>query len=517
MIVKSWLPLAVYALLGALALMVGYLLSAPDEWTSFAALLLVGGVMTFPIWLRWHHGVLIATWNAALIVWFLPGQPAFWMVAVMVSLGFTMGQHLLVSEHRFPYMSGVTKTLLLLGLVVLATALIRGGVGIRALGNQQYGGKGYFYIFFAIAGYFALSAQSIPPERANAAVGWFFLSSVTALFSHLIYSMGSSYYFLYAFFDPEFAHTQAVAEFTGTAIPRMLGVSIAGFAVCYFMMARHGLEGILNLRRGYRLLICVAAAVISSYSGFRSVLIILGLLCVVQFYFEGLFSTRLFPMCCLLLVFTGALLVPLAPKLPYTMQRTLTVLPLKLDPAVRYDAQASSAWRVEIWELLWPDLPKYLLLGKGYSLDPAEMYLKEESIRRGLASTSEQAWLGGDYHNGALSIYVPFGTPGVLAFVLFLGAAVRILHRYHRHSPPALQRINTFLLSLFVTKMVYFWVVFGAISTDLFQFTGLVGLSVALNTGHQAPAEDGAQAHGAADRFVAAVVSPAAQDISDIT
>ena len=497
MIVKSWWPIAVYALLGSLALLVGYLLTAPDEWTSFATLLMVGGVMTFPIWLRWHHAILIATWNAALIVWFLPGQPAFWMVAMVVSLGFTIGQHLLVSEHRFPHVPVMTKTLLLLALVVVGTALARGGFGIRSLGGQQYGGKGYFYILFAIAGYFALSAQTIPPERVHAVVGWFFLSSVTALFSHLIYSMGSSYYFLYAFFNPDFAHTQALAEFTGTSIPRLLGASIAGSAVCYFMVARHGLKGILELRHFYRFLICVAAVLTSSYSGFRSVLIVLALVFVVQFYLEGLFTTRLFPVCCLLLALTAALVVPLASKLPYTMQRTLAILPLNLDPVVRYDAQASSEWRVKIWELLWPDLPKYVFLGKGYGVDPTEMYLKEESVRRGLATSSEQAWVEGDYHNGPLSIYVPFGTPGVLAFALFLGAGWRTLHRYYRRGPPALHRINTFLFALFITKTVYFWVVFGAISTDLFQFTGLVGLSVALNTGTQLSTESDADTLGA--------------------
>jgi hypothetical protein len=46
-----------------------------------------------------------------------------------------------------------------------------------------------------------------------------------------------------------------------------------------------------------------------------------------------------------------------------------------------------------------------------------------------------------------------------------------------------LKTLNRFLFAYFVTRVIFFFLAFGAISTDLFAFTGLVGLSVALNRG----------------------------------
>jgi len=44
-----------------------------------------------------------------------------------------------------------------------------------------------------------------------------------------------------------------------------------------------------------------------------------------------------------------------------------------------------------------------------------------------------------------------------------------------------LRGMNTVLLAYFIAKLVLFLVVFGALATEFYIFTGLVGLSVALN------------------------------------
>jgi len=44
-----------------------------------------------------------------------------------------------------------------------------------AFGGEVAGGKRYFYLLLAIIGYFALTAQRIPRERANLYVALFFL------------------------------------------------------------------------------------------------------------------------------------------------------------------------------------------------------------------------------------------------------------------------------------------------------------------------------------------------------
>jgi choline-glycine betaine transporter len=91
--------------------------------------------------------------------------------------------------------------------------------------------------------------------------------------------------------------------------------------------------------------------------------------------------------------------------------------------------------------------------------------------------------LSGDYHNGPLSVLIPFGIWGVLAFLAFVIAALRLLYLNFRYGEDALRRINTFLLSFFITKIFMFMTVFGAIHLDIAVFAGIVGLSVSLNGG----------------------------------
>jgi len=91
----------------------------------------------------------------------------------------------------------------------------------------------------------------------------------------------------------------------------------------------------------------------------------------------------------------------------------------------------------------------------------------------------------GNYHNGPLTVLLTFGLGGMIAFLWFSAAAVRVLYRNYVHAPPHLRTINTFLLSYFLMRLLYFLVFYGQIAEDFYLFTGLVGLSIALNNGIQ--------------------------------
>jgi hypothetical protein len=65
--------------------------------------------------------------------------------------------------------------------------------------------------------------------------------------------------------------------------------------------------------------------------------------------------------------------------------------------------------------------------------------------------------------------------------VWFLVAAGRFLYQNYRFGDTRLQRINTFFLAFFLTKIAVFFAVFGSLYSDLYSFTGLIGLSVSLN------------------------------------
>jgi hypothetical protein len=99
----------------------------------------------------------------------------------------------------------------------------------------------------------------------------------------------------------------------------------------------------------------------------------------------------------------------------------------------------------------------------------------------GHVNNNETAAIAGDYHNGLLSIVIPFGLYGVAAFFWLLIAGARFLYRMYQDSAPGLRQINAFLFALFLARILFFVFIFGSLASDLFNFLGILGFSVALN------------------------------------
>jgi hypothetical protein len=127
-----------------------------------------------------------------------------------------------------------------------------------------------------------------------------------------------------------------------------------------------------------------------------------------------------------------------------------------------------------------PEIPRYLFHGKGYSLDTKDV--QDALMPTGPANPNWNGPLAmGDYHNGPLSLVIPFGIYGVVAFCWFLYVGLSVLYRYWKFGDPALRNINTLLLAAFAARTLFFFVVFGSLYSDLAVFAGLLGFAVSLN------------------------------------
>jgi O-antigen ligase len=204
-----------------------------------------------------------------------------------------------------------------------------------------------------------------------------------------------------------------------------------------------------------------------------------------QFYFEGLLRTRLFPIVVGLGIAGFVSLLLFANRMPLAVQRAVSYLPINVDSDVRAEAMGSSEWRFQMWAVLWKDMPKYLVVGKGYSIDPSEMELTKQGIQMGILNSYEESMLAGDYHSGPLSVIIPFGIIGSVAFVWILIAGFRVLYSNYRNGEARLRRINTTLLAYYVAYCVTFFFLFGAFNSQLFIFLGAVGFGISLNGGVQ--------------------------------
>ncbi|HUA68265.1 MAG TPA: hypothetical protein VMA13_06930, partial [Candidatus Saccharimonadales bacterium] len=438
--------LIIFGMSVVLAVWLGYLLATPLSYSQLVIYGLVTLILVFPILLRWHYPLLLLSWNLTVVVFFLPGHPSLCLLMIAMSLGISVLQQLISRGGRFISVPQITLPLFGILVVIAFTAELTGW-GLRSFGSEVYGGKKYVYLVGGILGYFALSAQQIPLQRKNLYLGLFFLGGITAFIGDIFPWLPKWTYFIYAAFtyNGYFYFSTNTLEGESARFTGAVGTSLA---VIFYMLARYGFRGIFLAGKPWRWVILLIFPIYGLLGGFRGFVVMVGLTFAILFFLQGMHRTRLFPIFILTGFLGGLALIPLAPHLPYTFQRALAFLPLKIDPVARADAQESLDWRLQMWDALMPQVPQYLLLGKGYVISPLDYDFvmgPEASIHTAFAQNQGLA-LAEDFHNGPLSIIIPFGIWGAIVFLWFLFAGIRVLYANYRYGDPELQTANSFLL-----------------------------------------------------------------------
>ena len=472
--------LIIYALIVPLAIWIGYLLAAPADRDTFS----IGGILALilcaPLLLKWHHFLLISTWNLGLTIFFLPGSPPVWLLMTVLSLFLSVLHRTINSEARFLSAPSLTWPLIFFLGVVFMTAKLTGGIGLHSMGGEVSGGKHYITLIFGILGYFALTALRIPPQRVGLYLSYFFLMGCLSVISDLGSVLPQSLRFIFALFPQSLFATGGDAVKGGYG--RFTGLGNMGMSLFLFMLARYGARGILLSGKPWRPVLFGLFGACIMLGGFRSQVILCGLIFAFQFFMERLHRTNVMPLFLFAGVAAAVLIVPFANKLPYTFQRSLAFLPLKINEEVRRDAEGSSDWRLQLWRDTYPEVPKYLLLGKGYALTANDLAMASNKSF-GYLSVADEVSTTGNYHSGPLSVLMPFGAWGAIALLWFWIACLRALHANFRHGDPAFRIINGFLFAYYIAKILSFLIIFGAIEGDMSTFAVLIGLSVSINGG----------------------------------
>src|SRR5215831_13438561 len=82
--------LLIYSICLPLAIFIGYMIgNSPDAATDMHTYIGVGIVLfllVLPLLLRWHRFLLIASWNAAVLLYFVPGRPELFFALGWLSL-----------------------------------------------------------------------------------------------------------------------------------------------------------------------------------------------------------------------------------------------------------------------------------------------------------------------------------------------------------------------------------------------------------------------------------------------
>lgn len=442
--------------------------------------------LVIPLALSFHHAALIWASTAYINAFFLPGQPQIWMAFAALSFGIMVLSWPLAKTRVKPvWDKPVLYSLMFLALVAFLTAVQTGGIGLRVLGSATYGGRKYFWIFAAVVGFMALTFQSVARKNVQRDVTAFCLAPMTAAISNIAYALGPTFYFLYLLFPVEMAITQASADFgpVTATVKRFNGLGPTAIAIAMFCFMRWGLRGIADFSKPWRVLLLAAGLFLGLFSGFRSTVAICVLIAAVQFMAEGLYRTRYALIVAALAAGGLIFIAAFSTSLPLAAQRAISFLPVEVDPSARLDAEGSLQWRLKIWKMVAEDIPQYFWIGKGYAMDPNDIYFFNESMKRGFMEDYEFSVRAGDYHSGPLSILIPFGVWGMIGFIWFCWASYSVLWRNMRYGDPELKTINTFFFSYFVARVIFFVLFFGGLEVDIWIFASLVGVNLAINGG----------------------------------
>ncbi len=481
--------LITYAICIPLAIFVGYLLTNPLDYGTLGFLTFVLAALISPIFIKWHYPILIFGLGCPISLFFLPTRPPLWQAVVVLSLSIAIVERTLSSSRRFISVPTMTVPLMFLLGTILLTMELTGGIGFHQLGSAGGGGKKYVYCFTGIAMFFALVSRGIPKNKRNLYIFLYFFSATLNIFGDIGPMLPQPFNYIGLLIPPSSAAFQSDADIR---IIRFGLISSGCSAVLFWMLARHGIRGIFFGGNIWRFPAFCFLVMASQLGGFRSVLINFLLIFIILFFLERLHRTKLLFVFLLAGTMACALVVPFAGHLPKVMQRSLAVLPfVNINSEVRMDTEGSTEWRLKIWRALLPQIPQYLLLGKGYSFSEADWeYMGGGAFGGGQANaaaqldSSQQALaLSSDFHSGPLSTLIGFGIWGAIGMIWLVSATLWLLYRNYRYGDPELHTINAFLLANCITAVIIFLFIFGAFQNDIGTFAKLAGLSVALNWG----------------------------------
>ncbi|HTB85067.1 MAG TPA: O-antigen ligase family protein [Candidatus Sulfotelmatobacter sp.] len=478
--------LVTYVVIIPLAALVGWLLCDPLDYGTMGFFAFLAVLIASPIFIKWHYPILLFGLGCPAVCFFLPGKPPLWEAVVMLSLGLSVIERTLNSDRRFisaPVF--VWPLMFTLGMVYL-TAYLTGGIGLHSLGGSTGGGKKYLDVFLGIATFFALTSRKIPKEKRGLYIALICLAASPGFISDLFPLLPAPLNYVNLLFPPSGVAMDQVDQTQGIASVRFTALASSAGVVYLFMLVKYGLRGVL-MGPTWRQLLFVFSVVVSLLGGFRIVFIGMGMMFTLLFFLEGLHRSRLLPVVLLGLFVGAAMIFPFADKLPVTLQRSISFLPLKLDPQVQIDADGSKAWREAMWRDVWPKVPQYLLLGKGYSLQADDFnYMGGGTFvnsGENLDASGQGLAVSMDYHNGPLSTLMPFGIWGMISYLWLTAASLYILICNYRYGDEEIKTFNRFWLVMTIIGLFSYFFMFGAYCDNVGGIAKLTGFSVAFNWG----------------------------------
>jgi hypothetical protein len=390
----------------------------------------------------------------------------FYVLALFFSIVMAANQ---IIRKQWKPSDPVCRWLIAFSLVLLITASFR-GFGLRAFGGSSWGGAGYIHLAIAIGLYFMARYVQMSPRMWKASLYSMMLLALLPSVAQLLYVLsGGAIWQQYFFVTPDYSAVTLLRSIKQQEdIVRFQSAGWFGYQIW--------LLALMIRRRGFivnaiRFAMMAGACISAGVSGHRMAFI---LIVAVTALYVSLQTRRgwkiIFNRTNIVLGVSLVFLATFARYLPLTYQRALSVIPFaNISTEARIDAQGTSTWRVEIWKRMMRQIPRYLIVGKGFAFSPSEIkitsaYLRGDSVEQALASHS--------YHNGPLGFLFDLGLGGLICGSGFILSVISMHYRRMRAdwTNERLGHLHRVILASYIAQTLVFFFIFGDHRSSVVQF-----------------------------------------------
>ena len=377
-------------------------------------------------------------------------------------------------------------------ILYLASAFFRKPVGFAFLGGSaRVGGKPYIDVMIGVMAYLILSRYRVSPLRAKRLPLWSlyiaaFVSFAGGVGNYLpdVGNILGKFYngFYSAGFDTGGTSSSLYAETSLTIGQDRLGfLQVLGSTTILYLVSQTN-----PTQLSFRQVLSYAGGIIMiMLSGFRSAFTNAFLVTLVGSIIREKSNGLIKIGAITLAICVSGVLFSYTPiTLPNTFQRSLSFLPGNWDPVVKAEAQDSSDWRFQMWEIALTS-DKYIhnkMLGDGFGFLRADfengvaMMMGQASAKEGDLA-QEQFLLDGDFHSGPVSAIRFVGVVGLILFILLMLQTTSYAWRVTKRSfGTGYQFCVLFFAIPAILYPIKFLFVFGDFKLGLFEILFSIGM-----------------------------------------
>lgn len=412
---EKFIKVAVFGVVAVSAVIFAFILSISQGLVVFAIL---GGlwVATVPRHAELCMNVATATLVAGLLVPFLSGRPLVWEAMGLLGWSGVLFRLALRKYHPDFGKEFKRNIMILWGIGLYSFVLLflmrRYGVGFGALGSADAGGKRY--LTQIICGIFPLVYLILlPSEKTIASLfAWQCLLALSYLPPELILNYGSGgVRYLLLFFDASSDAWDFAAVGANMGMKRIQAFAIVASATTSLLLAFVPLRRFFTVRGLWLAVVAVGLTVVGGFSGHRYTLYTVATIYLVVGWVQRMYRPIYLAILLPLLSVAVAVIYLLAPSLPESMQRSLTIFPyIHVGARAYMDAESGLDGRAQLLKYGYNMIPKYYLVGRGFGVSSdMELTRKYDNISS-LASN-------GIFYNGTISLLVNTGLPGTISMM----------------------------------------------------------------------------------------------------